>query len=71
MITEEDYNNWWLSPVGKEVRDMLNERREKIAYGLAEGVATGSQTIYDNSVGRYKEIGDLLDMTYKELMGET
>jgi len=69
MISEEDYKNWWASPVGMEVAAMLKERMDKIAHGLANGAAVGDQDIYNESVGRYKEIKDLTEMTYAELMG--
>lgn len=69
MITEEDFKNWWASPVGMEVAAMLKERMNKIAHSLADGGATDSQTIYNQMVGRYKEIKDLTEMTYQELIG--
>ena len=69
MITDNDFSNWLAHPVTLEVYGMLKERMDKIAHGLADGAATDSQTIYNQSVGRYKEIKDLLDMNYKELMG--
>lgn len=69
-ITQNDFDNWWSSPVGSEVSTMLKERKDKIAHELAKGVATESPTIYNEAVGRYAEIDDLLSMTFKELMGE-
>ena len=69
-ITQSDFDNWWKSPVGYEVRKMLNERKNKIAHSLANGAASGSPAIYDENVGRYREIEDLLTMTFQELMGD-
>jgi len=70
MITEEDYKNWWASPVGMEVAAMLKERQNRIAHGLGNGAARGDVSTYDETVGRYKEIQDLKEMTFKELMGD-
>ena len=69
-ITQNDFDNWWNAPVGLEVKDMLNERKNKIAHALASGSASGDLNIYNESVGRYKEIEDLMAMTFKELMGD-
>ena len=69
-ITQHDFDNWWKLPVGYEVKKMLNERKNKIAHSLAGGAASGSPAVYDESVGRYKEIEDLLTMTFQELMGD-
>lgn len=70
QITQNDFDNWWKSPVGVEVKVMLNERKDKIAHSLASGSASGSSIIYDENVGRYKEVEDLLAMTFQELMGD-
>lgn len=70
QITQNDFDNWWKAPVGIEVKTMLNDRKNKIAHALASGSASGSPTIYDENVGRYKEIEDLLAMTFQELMGD-
>lgn len=73
-VSEQEFKNWWLDPVGIEVRNMLFERMNTIAHALAKGSCMGnigaSPVHYGESVGRYEEIQDLLNMTYKELMGE-
>lgn len=69
-ITQSDYENWWNLPVGLEVKAMLNERREKIAHGLGTGEGLFVVQTHGELVGRYREITDLLNMTFQELMGE-
>ncbi len=68
-ITEDDFKNWWSSPVGVEVKSMLTERQNTIAHKTGSGGVLGLED-YHVHVGRYKEIKDLLDMNFKELMGE-
>jgi len=73
QITENDFQNWWNNPVGAEVKAMLKERMEMIAHKMADGACMGtigtSPEYYGELVGRYKEIKDLIDMNFKELMG--
>ena len=69
-ITEADYNNWWLSPVGAEVKSMLRERIARINdEALTEGVVRDQMKMAEY-LGRKLEIMDLLQMTYDELMGD-
>jgi len=69
-ISEEDFKNWWTSPVGHEVRTMLRERINRINdQALTEG-AVRDVIISAIFLGRKLEIQDLLAMDYKELMGE-
>jgi uncharacterized phage-associated protein len=65
-ITRDDFDTWKHDPVTREVFNILRERQEKIAHGLAMGGAVISP---DNAVasGRYQEIEDLLTMSYDDM----
>lgn len=65
-ITSEDFNEWRANPVTREVFQILRERMEKIAYGLAEG-ACEDMAQYSEAVGRFKEISDLIKMDYEDM----
>ena len=70
IISEQDFKNWWANPVGQEVRTMLRERIMRINDdALSRDIVRNSvaSAIY---LGRKLEIQDLLNMDYKELMGE-
>ena len=67
-INENDYANWWASPVGKEVRQMLKERIQKIDSQWNSFV--GNDVLLAKMAGRKEEIQDLMDMTFKELVGD-
>ena len=66
-VTRNDWDEWRNSHVTREVFKILEERKNKIAHGLAQGGALGSP---DNAVlvGRYKEIDDLVTMTYEDTL---
>jgi len=59
--------------VTKEVRKVMQERKDKIAHLLASGSAMTNigvdQAFYGESVGRYGEIDDYLGMQYDDLKG--
>lgn len=68
QITSNDFDEWRISPVTKEVFQILQERRDKIAHLLGDGSCFGlSSEYYGESVGRYREINDLLNMTYEDM----
>ena len=69
LIEQEQYQEWLHNPVTKEVRKVMQERRDKIAHLLADGFALGSVEIYAESVGRCREIDDYLKMQYDDLKG--
>ena len=69
-ISEDDFKNWWLNPVGIEVRTMLMERVSKINDEALSECAVRDVIISAIFLGRKFEIQDLLNMSYKELMGE-
>jgi len=66
-VTNDDWDRWRSDHVTREVFKILEERKNKIAHGLAQGGALGSP---DNAVlvGRYKEIDDLVMMTYEDTL---
>lgn len=66
-VTRDDWERWRSDHVTVEVFKILEERKNKIAHGLAQGGALGSP---DNAVlvGRYKEIDDLVTMTYEDTL---
>ena len=47
---------------------MLRERMDNFAHGVCENVEP--ELVYAEIVGRYKEVQDLLEMTFEELKGE-
>lgn len=46
---------------------VLRERKDKIAHGLGDGAALDSSEQYGVAVGRYREINDLLGMTFDDM----
>jgi hypothetical protein len=69
-ISESDFKQWWANPVGQEVKNMLRDR-----IYLINDKALTSEVIRDQIksaefLGRKLEIQDLLEMNFKELMGE-
>jgi len=69
-ITESDYKQWWSSPVGLEVKEMLLDRLNIISAMVMDESVINDQVKSAICVGRYQEIKDLLNMTFNELMGE-
>jgi hypothetical protein len=65
-VTQDDFDGWKNHHVTREVFKILEERKNKIAHGLAQGGALG---IPNNAilVGRYKEIDDLITMTFQDM----
>ena len=53
--------------VTKEVFLILKERQNKVAHGLGNGAALDAPIIYAEAVGRYREIDDLLKMSYEDM----
>lgn len=66
QITKDDFDQWKTNEVTREIFKVLGERKLKIAYGLADG---GALIAPDNAVlvGRYKEIDDLITLTYEDM----
>ncbi len=66
QITKDDFDQWKANEVTREVFNVLDERKLKIANGLANG---GALIAPDNAVlvGRYKEIDDLITLTYEDI----
>ena len=69
-ISEQDFKDWWNSSVGIEVKKMLLERVSSI-----ESLALTEPIIRDSIkgaefLGRKLEILDLLEMDFKDLLGE-
>jgi len=69
-ITESDYKQWWSSPVGLEVKEMLLDRLNIISAMVMDESVINDQVKSAICVGRYQEIKDLLNMNFNELMGE-
>ena len=69
-ISESEFENWWNDPVGVEVRSMLIERIVKINDTALTEPIVRDQIKGAEFLGRKLEIQDLLNMNYKELMGE-
>ena len=65
-ITRDDFDSWRADPVTKEVFQILRERQITIAHTLGMG---GAMVAPDNAeaVGRYREIEDLLTMSYDDM----
>ena len=70
-INEEDFKNWWLMPVGVEVKAMLRERIETITEkGFSSLNVIRDSMSMAEMLGHKLEIKALLEMNFKELMGE-
>ena len=69
QIVKEEFLAWLDNPVTKEVFSVLKERKEEIANQLANGVCH-DMTEYAFAVGKCREIKDLLEMTYEEMVVE-
>jgi len=69
MISRDDFDQWRTSPITLEIFQMLYERKMRIANQLASGACLDSPEEHGVAVGRYREITDLEEMTYTELMG--
>ena len=65
-ISRNDFDQWKVNAVTREVFKVLEERRQKIAHELASGVAITPDA--GEYVGRYKEISELLEWTYDDLI---
>lgn len=67
LITRDEYDRWKTDSVTIEVfQNVLRWRMEKIAYDLASGGA-----LLDDApvmVGRYKEIEDLMEMKFEDMV---
>lgn len=50
------------------MHQVLRERMELMAHGLARGSCLGNEIEHGKAVGRYGEIKDLLDMTYEDIV---
>ena len=73
LIDKEQYQEWLHNPVTKEVGQVMRERKDKIAHMLAQGacmIEGFDVALYGESVGRYREIDDYLEMKYEDLKGE-
>ena len=68
QITKEEFLGWLGNPVTQEVHQVLRERMELMAHGLARGSCLGNEIEHGKAVGRYGEIKDLLDMTYEDIV---
>ena len=71
QISEEDFKNWWLMPVGVEVKTMLRERIEMISEkGFSSLSVIRDSMSMAEMLGHKLEIKALIEMDFKELMGE-
>ena len=61
-IEKSDYKEWLQHPITKELRKELQRHQADIATTLANGSAMDEMSLYAESVGRYREIADFLDM---------
>lgn len=69
-ISEVNFKNWWASPVGQEVRNMLRENILKLNDAALTPEIIKDQLKSAELLGRKLVIQELLNMSYKELMGE-
>lgn len=73
LIDKEQYQAWLHNPVTKEVGLVMRERKNRIATMLAQGscmIDGFDEVLYGESVGRYREIDDYLNMQFEDLKGE-
>ena len=73
LIDKEQYQAWLHNPVTREVGQVMRERRDRIAHLLASGSCLGAGfdgELYGESVGRYREIDDYLNMQFEDLKGD-
>jgi len=70
LIDKEQFQEWLLNPVTKEVKAVMQERRLKVAVDLAGGACLGNESEHGIAVGRVREINDYLEMNYEDLKGE-
>lgn len=71
VLNKEEFEQWKSgNPITLEVFKMLLERKNKIARQLGGGSCLGSNEEHGIAVGRYREITDLEEMTYEELIGK-
>ena len=68
-IQRNDWERWRSDDVTRELFKILEERKLKIALLLAEGGAL-MPIEREVAVGRYKEIEDLLNMTFEDTKRE-
>jgi len=69
VITRDDFNNWWSSPVAKEFKALLKENMETLAHRtMAESFARDNIATAV-MVGQYEYAKLLLNIDYEYLMG--
>ena len=67
-ISKDDYDQWLVSAVTREVKAVMFERREKLKEGMAGGAYLGRDAEHGMAVGRCEEIDDFLNMTYEDML---
>lgn len=69
-ISEDDYRNWWESPVGVEVRKLMMENLDKLSHGTMTNAYARDAIGNAIEVGKYQATMFYLNLPYQELMGE-
>jgi len=68
-ITKDDFDNWWASPVGQEVKALLRENLDKLSsQTMTEGYAR-DQIGNAIEVGRYEATMFYYNLSYDDLTG--
>lgn len=69
-ISKEDYENWWASPVGVEVKKLMRENLDKLSHGTMTGSFARDQIGNAIEVGKYQATMFYYNLPYNELTGE-
>jgi hypothetical protein len=69
-ISEQDYDNWWSSPVGVEVRNLMRENLDKLSRGTMTNAYARDHIGNAVEVGKYQATMFYYTLPYKELVGE-
>ena len=69
MITKDDFQNWWNSPVGQEFREMLKENLDKLAYGNMTDDLCRDHIANAEHVGQFHATMFYFNLTYEQLTG--
>jgi hypothetical protein len=68
-ITQDEFNNWWGSPVGMEFQKMLAEDLQKLGHGNMAHSFARDQVGNAIEVGRYMRTLEIMKLTYELLVG--